>query len=123
MDVRTHRDLEVWKLSLDWVETVYRVSSAWPADERYGLTSQTRRAAVSVSANIAEGAGRRTTGEFLQFLGIARGSLAEVETLLNLSVRLGLTEADEFNTLMNEADSIGRMLSKLVSRLNERRQH
>ncbi len=88
-DLRSHHDLDVWKLSLDWVEAVYRCSSMWPSDERFGLVSQVRRSAVSVAANIAEGAGRRGTGEFIQFVGIARGSLAEAETHLLIARRLG----------------------------------
>ena len=93
---RSHRDLKVWQISLDVTETLYRITSAWPKHEQYGLVSQVRRAAVSVPANIAEGAGRRTPGEFMHFIGIARGSLAELYTLLivaagfNISMSLSI---------------------------------
>jgi len=105
---------------MDWAEAVYRLSDAWPRHERFDLTSQTRRAAVSIAANIAEGAGRRTTGEFLQFLGIARGSLAEAETLLRLSERLGYTPPEVLEQRLAELDRIGRMLSGLAAKLKQR---
>ena len=88
--LRSYQDLKVWQRALDWAQGVYGATRSWPSSERFGLTSQVRRAAVSVAANIAEGAARRTTGEFLQFIGIAKGSLAEAETLLILSERLEL---------------------------------
>ncbi|MCW0046427.1 four helix bundle protein [Brevundimonas sp. BT-123] len=119
-DLRTHRDLDVWKLSLDWVEAVYRCSASWPSDERVGLISQVRRAAVSVAANIAEGAGRKGTGEFIQFIGVARGSLAEVETHLLIAGRLGYLTPDQLQPLFAEMERIGRMLSALSTRLKQR---
>ncbi|WOB79237.1 four helix bundle protein [Brevundimonas nasdae] len=119
-DLRTHRDLDVWKLSLDWVEAVYRCSALWPSDERFGLISQVRRAAVSVAANIAEGAGRKGTGEFVQFIGVARGSLAEVETHLLIAGRLGYLTPDQLQPLLAEMERIGRMLSALSTRLKQR---
>lgn len=118
----THRDLDVWKLSLDWVEAVYRRSADWPSDERFGLTGQVRRAAVSVAANIAEGAGRKGTGEFIHFLGIARGSLAEAETHLLIATRLGYLDADQLSMLLADVERIGRMLSALTARLKQRQQ-
>ncbi len=119
-DLRTHRDLDVWKLSLDWVEAVYRCSASWPSDERFGLISQVRRAAVSVAANIAEGAGRKGTGEFIQFIGVARGSLAEAETHLLIAGRLGYLTPDQLQPLLAEMERIGRMLSTLSTRLKQR---
>jgi len=116
-DLRTHRDLDVWKLSIDWVEAIYRCSASWPTDERFGLTSQVRRAAVSVAANIAEGAGRKGTGEFIQFIGIARGSLAEVETHLLIAHRLGYLTADHVQPVLADMERIARMLSALATRL------
>jgi four helix bundle protein len=103
------------------VEAIYRASSDWPPDERYGLTSQTRRAAVSIPANIAEGAERHGTGEFLQFLGIAKGSLAEVETLVDLAQRLGYLKDAPMEALMEQCAEIGRMLHGLTKSLRSRR--
>ncbi len=82
MKIRTYRDLVAWQKGIDLCELIYRASAAFPSHELYGLTSQIRRAAVSVPSNIAEGAGRITNGEFVQALGHARGSLLEIETQL-----------------------------------------
>ena len=119
--VRSYRDLNVWRLALDVTETVYRLTSEWPSDERFGLISQARRAAVSISANIAEGWARRTTGEYLQFLGIARGSLAEVETLLILSSRLSYTTPATLRAVLTATEEINRMLAGLMASLKARR--
>src|SRR5262245_55543019 len=95
------------------VEAVYRCSRGFPSDERFGLTSQLRRAIVSVPANIAEGAERHGTGEFLQFISNASGSLAESETLLLLAGKLGFLAEDEVSVLLGSAREIGRMLAGL----------
>ncbi|MFC5489201.1 four helix bundle protein [Dokdonella soli] len=91
---RKHRRLDVWKDAVDLVELVYRTSASLPAEERYGLCSQLRRAAISVPTNIAEGSARRSTRDCLRFLDIARGSLVEIETLLVIARRLGMIEGD-----------------------------
>lgn len=96
---RPHKDLLVWQDAIALVEIVYRLSSSFPDSERFGLTSQIRRAAVSVPSNIAEGVARRSTREYLHFLGIARGSLSEIDTQIAIACRLGYlienTECDE----------------------------
>jgi len=89
--------LEVWQKSIGLAELVYRLSAKFPPEEKFGLTSQVRRAAASVAANIAEGSEREGTREFLQFLGIANGSIAKTETLLILAARLGLAPEAEIN--------------------------
>jgi len=89
--VKSFKDLEVWKLSIDFVEDVYKLTGAFPENEKFGLVSQMRRAAVSISSNIAEGQGRKNSKEFIQFLYIAKGSLAEIETQLIICERLGYT--------------------------------
>ncbi|HMN29581.1 MAG TPA: four helix bundle protein [Caldilineaceae bacterium] len=119
--LQSYRDLEVWQKSIDWAEQIYLVSSAFPSAERFGLTSQLRRAAVSVPSNIAEGAARTGTGEYLQFLSIASGSLAEAETQLILAQRLKMLADDESARLLNLADEISRMLSGLKRSLQSRR--
>ncbi|RMF44425.1 MAG: four helix bundle protein [Planctomycetota bacterium] len=119
--LRSYRDLEVWTKSIDLAERIYSVSKTFPPDERFGLTSQIRRAAVSVPANIAEGAARTGTGEFLQFLSVASGSLAEVETFLVLAQRLNLIPPEQFRMLEQQAEEICRMLGGLKRSLQSRR--
>src|SRR5687768_16652515 len=98
----THLDLLAWREAMTLVELVYRATADFPKAEMFGLTAQLRRAAVSVPSNIAEGAARNSSGEFAQFLGIACGSLAEVETQLELALRLGLLHAT--SDALNQAD-------------------
>ena len=119
--ITSYRDLEVWRYALNWTEAVYRASATWPGEERFGLTSQVRRAAVSIASNIAEGSARRTTGEFLQFLGMARGSLAEAETQVLIATRLGYISGDTERELLKTASQISRMLVSLSSALTRRK--
>ena len=118
---RSHRDLKVWQISLDMTESLYRITADWPKHEQYGLVSQIRRAAVSVPANIAEGAGRRTPGEFMQFVGIARGSLAELETLLTMARRLDYLDEPTYGVVLDDLMELGRMATGLLRSLEERR--
>ena len=101
-------------------EGIYQLSGRFPPGERFGMTSQIRRAAVSVAANIAEGAERHGKGEFLHFLGIASGSLAETETFLILAQRLRMAQASEVSPLLDQASEIGRMLNGLKRSLRSR---
>ncbi|WP_292049418.1 MULTISPECIES: four helix bundle protein [unclassified Brevundimonas] len=119
--VRSHRDLKVWQIALDMTETLYRTTVNWLKAEQYGLVSQVRRAAVSVPANIAEGAGRRTPGEFMHFIDIARGSLAELETLLIIARRLGYIEEPSFRAIMDDLFELGRMTTGLLKSIGDRR--
>jgi four helix bundle protein len=109
--VRTHKDLRVWQESMLLAEMIYKMTAAFPQSERFGLTAQMRRAAVSVVSNIAEGAARYSTREFANFLSIARGSLAELETQLELASRLQLV-ADKVS-IEERCNSCGRLLSGL----------
>jgi len=120
MELRSHRDLKVWQLGMRLVKEVYRLSQKWPNAERYGLCDQARRAAVSVPANIAEGHGRQTTKDFLRFVSIAMGSLAELETYLLLSVELGYCSAEDVGGPMRGCDGEGRMLRGLQKSLRSR---
>lgn len=118
---KSHRDLKVWQIALDVTEALYRITAGWPKHEQYGLVSQVRRAAVSVPANIAEGAGRRTPGEFMHFVGIARGSLAELETLLIVARRLNYIDEPTYRLVLNDILELGRMTTGLLRSLEERR--
>ena len=120
MALQSYRDLEVWQQSMALAETVWRLSARFPAEERYGMTSQLRRAATSIPANIAEGAERHGTKEFLQFLGIASGSLAETETFLLLSERLALLPSDRVKDTLGQTATVGRLLHGLKRSLRER---
>ncbi len=119
--IRSYRDLKVWQKSMDLTVRTYEITRGFPSEEKYGLTSQMRRSAASVPANIAEGRERRSTGEFLQFLGIARGSLAELETFLTLSERLRLIRSEIGDSLMGECAEINRMLESLMHSLSRRK--
>lgn len=109
----SYRDLVVWQRSLALVRNVYTSTRSFPREEMYGLTSQIRRASVSVPANIAEGQARNTKGEFLQFLGIASGSLAELETLVIVSRKLGYLPSADATQLLDKCDEVGRLLAGL----------
>jgi four helix bundle protein len=111
--IQSHRDLQVWQRGMQIAEDVYTLTKAFPSDERFGLTSQLRRAAVSVPANIAEGNSRDSTKDYLRFLAIAVGSLAEVETFLELSTRLGLGDSSLVRTIEELLAEERRMLRGL----------
>jgi four helix bundle protein len=109
----------VWQKGMELVEACYRLSAAFPQDERFGLTSQLRRAAVSVPANIAEGNGRGHAGQFVAFLDTARGSAREVETLLEIALRLGYAKSDRVTPAMQLSDALSRMLSAMINKLRK----
>jgi|CXWL01.1.fsa_nt_gi four helix bundle protein len=120
--MRPHEQLDVWKKSVDFTVEVYKVTESFPKDERFGLISQIRRAAVSIAANIAEGAGRRSDKEFLNFLSMSQGSASEVETELLIAFRLGYISEEIFQALIQKTDEIGRMISGLCSHIKTRLQ-
>jgi four helix bundle protein len=109
-----YQDLIVWQKAKAFASEIYRVTEPFPKTEIYGLTSQLRRAAVSVASNIAEGQGRLTKGEFCHFLGQARGSLLEVETQLSISLDLHFLEEDEFHNLQHRSFEVRRLLNGLI---------
>jgi len=115
--VKTHKDLQVWQKAMDLVVEVYETTKKFPANEIYGLTNQIRRSVVSIPSNIAEGAARQTEKEFLQFLYIAYGSLAELETQLILATRLNYTETVHTDAL----EQIRKMLSGLINNIKARK--
>jgi four helix bundle protein len=117
--MRTHKDLEIWQRSMNLVEKIYSKTKAFPQVEMYGLTSQIRRSSVSVPSNIAEGAARQTSREFIQFLYIALGSLSETETLLMLAERLGYIKAE---SIMNDIEIIRRQLLNFIKYRKEKQE-
>jgi four helix bundle protein len=121
--VQSYRDLMVWQKGMNLLVASYRKVTALPDDERYGLVTQIRRAAVSILANIAEGAGRDHLGDYLRHLSIASGSLSELETCFEACGRLGYLPRTELNSVLMLTDEIGRMLSGLKRRLAQRRRH
>jgi four helix bundle protein len=106
-------EIKVWQRSHQLVLDIYRISKEFPEDERFGLTSQLRRAAVSVPCNIAEGSKRVTGQDYARFLNIAQGSVAEVQYLLILGGDLGYLNAESAKSLLGEAEEIGAMLNSL----------
>jgi four helix bundle protein len=118
--MRPHHNLDVWKKAVDFVIEVYKATENFPKEERFGLTSQLRRASVSIPANIAEGAGRKSEKEFLNFLSIAQGSTSEVETELLIAFRLEYLDKNKYNSLLESLDDIGRMLTGFSNHLKKR---
>lgn len=118
--IRDHRDLDVWRLAMDLAVEIYAVTAKFPREETYGLISQIRRAAVSISANIAEGYGRETTGAYIQFLRIAQGSTREVQSLLELSARLHYLSPDSAAPGDLMIIRISKMLRSLIRVLENR---
>lgn len=115
--MRPHHNLDVWKKSIEFVVDIYRIIENFPNGEKFGLTSQLRRAAVSIAANIAEGAARKSVKEFANFLSIAQGSASEVETELLISFRLNYLTEDNYRKLYKDLDEIGKMISGLCNHL------
>jgi four helix bundle protein len=115
--MRPHEKLDVWTKSIEFVVHVYRETEDFPKEEKFGLTSQLRRAAVSIPANIAEGAGRQSVKEFAHFLSNAQGSASEVDTELIIANRLGYLGEDKYLTLRGKLDDIGRMITGLSRHL------
>jgi four helix bundle protein len=120
MGIQSYKELEVWQLGMDLAQLCYSETKTFPKSELFGMTSQIRRAAAAIPANIAEGQGRDYTKEFLHFISIARGSLMELETHLVLSERIGILQKDRLACLLALTDRISRMLSGLRKALERR---
>lgn len=111
-----YKELKVWQKSIELTKEVYRLTSTFPSKEQYGLISQMNRSSVSVPSNIAEGAGRNSKGEFKQFLGVAAGSLFELETQLIISKELGfINDVSKYEFMLSEINSLSNMIFKLKS--------
>jgi len=115
--VKHYKELKIWQKGMDMAKSVYRLTAQFPAEERFGLIVQMRRAAVSVPSNIAEGQARSGTREFLQFLSHANGSLAEMETQVLLSVDLGYCREPDVESILREIGELQRMLAAIKRKL------
>jgi four helix bundle protein len=115
--IRSYRDLDSWQLAMEIVVEAYRISRAFPPTEKFGLTAQVRRAAVSIPSNIAEGHHRLGPGEYRRFVSIARGSVAEVETQLAVAVALGFINSEQTAAPLSQLDRLSKMLFGLYRRL------
>lgn len=114
MALRNYRELESWKTSMDLVVLVYEATKCWRAEEQFGLVSQTNRSAVSIPANIAEGYGRLSRKEYIRSLTIARGSLLELETHIQIAVRIGICTRDQVVDAWKASQVVGRLLHSQI---------
>jgi four helix bundle protein len=121
-EVRSYRDLIVWQESMNLAEACYQLTMTFPKEELYGMTSQIRRSAALIPANISEGYGREYRAEYIQFLRIAQGSLKELETHLLLSSRpkVKLTDTQTVTPILNQYESVGRLLRALIRSLQNK---
>jgi len=115
-----YSELLVWQKSMDLVTDTYKITAAFPSEERFGLSSQARRAAIFIPSNIAEGHGRKATGAYINHLSIAYGSLMELETQTKIAVRLNFVQEDVAATLLQQMDEIGKMITGLKHSLSKK---
>ncbi|MGB2728789.1 MAG: four helix bundle protein [Halobacteriota archaeon] len=118
--MKSFKELKVWQKGIELVEMVYKSTATFPEEEKYGLSAQMRRAAVSIPSNIAEGHLRKTAKDFKQFIAIARGSCAELETQIIISYKLGFIQEDNFSNLSSKIDELSKMLSSFYSKINSK---
>jgi len=116
-ELRNYRDLITWQMAMELAKEVYRTTMNFPKEERYRITSQIRRSAVSVPSNVAEGHSRNSTGEYRQQLGVANGSLAELETLVLLSTSFTYLSEEEGNELLKRCSEVGKLLNGILRSL------
>ena len=114
---KPHKKLDVWKKAIDLVQKIYELTKIFPKNEDFGLTNQMRRAAISVPSNISEGAARQTKKEFIQFLHMAQGSLSELDTQMEIAIRLGYLKEDHFSEVLSLTNDIDKMLTGLIKSL------
>jgi four helix bundle protein len=119
-EIKSYRDLRVWQDAMTLAEECYRLTRTFPKDEMFGLSSQVRRAAASIPANVAEGHGRENTQSFVQYLRIAQGSLKELETHLLLAGRVGVVSVANTKAAMVQCEALGKMLRALIRSLQEK---
>ncbi|MBQ9441769.1 MAG: four helix bundle protein [Selenomonadaceae bacterium] len=119
MTLRSYKEFTVWQKSIDLAVEIYRLVRLLPKTETYALSDQMRRAAISIPSNIAEGQGRNSTREFIKFLAIARGSQSELETQLQLCVRIGYVDESEISVSVGLCNEVGKMLNVLIRKLTQ----
>jgi four helix bundle protein len=118
--MKSHKDLDVWRKAIDLSVEVYRLSGSFPREEIYGITSQMRRASVSIASNIAEGAARRTDRDFIHFLHMALGSASELDTQIEIVVKVGFADSVEMEELQNKAGVVSKMLYGLIRSVEQK---
>ena len=118
--IKSYKDLLVWQEGMQIAQACYQITKEFPKEEIYGMTSQIRRCAVSIPANVAEGYGREYPSQFIQFLRIAQGSLKELETHLLLAIRVEITTTQKIKPILNNCESLGRMLRSLIRSLQKK---
>lgn len=116
--IKTYKDLLVWKRSIELATKIYKITEKFPKEEVYGIISQMRRSVVSISSNIAEGRNKGTRRDFVQFLRIALGSTAELESQIEISKNLKFIKIEEYSQLISETSEIGMMLRAIIRKLN-----
>jgi four helix bundle protein len=119
--MKTHKDLEIWKRSVDLVSRIYELTKSFPKEEIYGLANQIRRAAVSIPSNISEGAARNHSKEFIQFLYVSLGSLSELETQIIISYNLRFIDENESSKIQNELIEIRKMILGLIRHVENKK--
>ncbi|OFX59272.1 MAG: four helix bundle protein [Bacteroidetes bacterium GWB2_41_8] len=117
--MKTYRELVVWQKGIELVLLVYNMTKRFPKEELYALADQMKRSSVSVSSNIAEGFGRHSDNDFIRFLNISRGSLFELQTQLEISFRLDFVKSEDYETTMQLATEIDKMLNALISKIKQ----
>lgn len=115
--ISSYRDLIVWQKSMTLVKEIYLLTTKFPENERFGLTQQLKRSAISIPSNIAEGWGRNTNGYFIQFLNVSKGSLCEAETQLSLAVDLNFIQQDDCNEAFELSNETSKMLKSLIKKI------
>jgi four helix bundle protein len=115
--IKTFRDLKIWQQSMELVTAIYKVTSKFPEEEKYGLTSQLRRSSVSIPSNISEGFGRNSQGDFKRFVNISMGSLFELQTQIEVARNLEFLSEEQSNTLYEDSREIERMMSSFIRTL------
>jgi four helix bundle protein len=119
--MKTHKDLDVWKIAVELAIEVYGITRSFPRDEQFGLSAQMRRSAVSIASNIAEGAARQTKKEFVQFLHIAAGSASELDTQIEIARGISVGEPGELQRLQNTVGRVAMMLQGLIRSISDKR--